>query len=114
MDQDSTEREKVSRKRRFRFIAATVAFCLSSATLFTGLAAIGWIEDHTSLVELYVEAMIGLSTALGLAYVTGSVVDYNGGVMNALGLRSRADATGTQAPRERRYAGVPTGAEGRG
>jgi hypothetical protein len=53
------------------------------ASLFTGLVAwVGVTAIYLPIVELFISGMMSLAMATTLAYVGGSVVDYNGGVAN--------------------------------
>lgn len=75
----------VCRARRARFIGYVVGFSLITAALFTGLVAgLGVAPIYLPITELYISGMIGLAMATTLAYVGGSVVDYNGGIGNIL------------------------------
>lgn len=87
-------RAKVSRARRFGFIAVVTAFCLLTALVLViyasffvaplALADGATVAFTTPLLDLYVKSALSLATATVLAYVTGSVVDYNGGVGNLM------------------------------
>ena len=66
-------RQQVDRKRRARFVAMVVGFSLLSATGLT-LAGVS-----TATMPALVEGLLSLATILSLWYVSGSVVDYNGG-----------------------------------
>ena len=70
-------RQPVDRTRRFRFIAITVGVCIVLSAGFAGLAAFGLIISPP-VVSLVIEGLVSLATALSLAYVGGSVMDYNG------------------------------------
>ena len=75
----------VDRARRFRFVAAVVTFCLLSAALFTLLVTVGGGLPlyHIPLVEAFIDACMGLASVVALAYITGSVIDYNApGIFN--------------------------------
>ena len=75
--------QPVCRKRRARFIASVVGFCLVMSSLFTGIVAWGVVDTlFMPIVELFISGMMSLAMATTLAYVGGSVVDYNGGVAN--------------------------------
>lgn len=59
-----------------------IAFCF-----LTGLALIlaigfGYLTPAAHLVELYMTGLLSTATAVALAYIGGSVVDYNGGIGN--------------------------------
>ena len=66
-------RQQVDRKRRFRFVAAVVGFCLLSSV---GLTVFGITGPAISIL---LDGLMSLATILSLWYVSGSVVDYNGG-----------------------------------
>lgn len=75
--------QPVDRQRRFRFVAGVVGFCLVTAAMFTGLAAFGVITvTFATIVEMFIGSMVSLASMVALAYLTGSVIDYNGGVAN--------------------------------
>lgn len=75
--------QPVCRKRRARFIASVVGFCLVTSSLFTGIVAWGAVDMiFMPIVELFISGMMSLAMATTLAYVGGSVVDYNGGIGN--------------------------------
>ena len=71
----------VDRRRRFTYIAAVTTFCLLGAAGFTLLATLGGGIPlyHLGLVETFINACMSLATATAMAYVTGSVIDYNAG-----------------------------------
>ena len=75
-------KQEVNRGRRFKFVAVVVTFCLVASGIFS------WVAPATvvagSLTTLYVGSMMSLATALSLAYITGSVLDYNGGIGNMI------------------------------
>lgn len=82
--------QPVDRGRRFRFVSGVVAFCLVMAALFTAFAAFGmFVLTYGTLIEMFVGGMLSLATATTLAYITGSVVDYNGGVANVFTRNNR-------------------------
>jgi hypothetical protein len=73
--------QPVDRSRRYRLVAGVVGFCLVTSAAFTSVAAFGLLSPlFSTMVTTYVEACISLSAATTLAYITGSVVDYNGGI----------------------------------
>lgn len=75
--------QPVDRARRARFIASVVGFCLVMASLFTGLVAWGVVAAvYIPIIELFISSLMSLAMATTLAYVGGSVVDYNGGIGN--------------------------------
>lgn len=77
---DQKPKEPVDRGRRFKYIAWVTAFCLISAFLVT---MVGWWlypAAASPLLDLYVRGVLGIASATVLAYVSGSVIDYNGGI----------------------------------
>lgn len=82
-------RQEVDRGRRFKFVASIVAFCLiaSGIVVWASPAAVA----AGSLTTLYVSGMMSLATALSLGYITGSVIDYNGGVGNIMSRTPRSE-----------------------
>lgn len=82
---NAVQTEPVDRGRRSKFIFCVVAFCLLSAAGLTLAAGLGFITVQIALVTTFVEAVIGLAVAATLAYITGSSVDYNGGVAKMFG-----------------------------
>lgn len=78
-----TNQQPVDRARRARFIASVVGFCLISAAAFTGVIAwAGVAVIYLPIIELFISGVMSLAMATTLAYVGGSVVDYNGGIGN--------------------------------
>ena len=75
-------RSHVDRARRFRFVANVVTFCLVMSGLLVVAVGFGTMVLGALLIELYVKALLSLATAISLAYIGGSVVDYNGGFGN--------------------------------
>jgi hypothetical protein len=85
----SANRQPVDRTRRFRFVAVVVGFSLLSATGVIALMALGLTpEIYFPLIEMYMSGMFSIATATSIGYITGSVVDYNGGVGNMFRRRS--------------------------
>lgn len=77
------QRAPVDRKRRFRFVVGVVAFSLGMSALLVVASGLGMLAPITPpLIPGFINAAMGLATATTLAYITGSVVDYNGGVAN--------------------------------
>lgn len=75
--------QPVDRARRARFIASVVGFCLVVSSGFTALAAWGAVTAiYLPIVELFISSLMSLAMATTLAYVGGSVIDYNGGIGN--------------------------------
>ena len=72
----------VDRSRRFWFVSRVVAFCLVASGVLVVGSSLGIITLGAVLVELYVSSLLSLATAISLAYIGGSVVDYNGGFGN--------------------------------
>ena len=70
----------VNRLRRYTFVRNTVWGCLTTAITLTVMAGTGIIDHSLSLTEVTVSALISFASAMGLAYITGSVIDYNGGI----------------------------------
>lgn len=80
--------QPVDRTRRFKLIWAVVMYCITASVGFTLLAAFDFVAAvHFSLVANFVDAAMSLAAASTLAYVTGSVVDYNGGIGGILSPR---------------------------
>lgn len=86
-------KQPVDRGRRFQYIAWVTGFCLLSALTVTFIAGIvlapatatqaaAFVLAPTTspLLDLYVRGVLGIASATILAYVTGSVIDYNGGL----------------------------------
>lgn len=75
----STDLPPVDRRRRFIYIAAVTTFCLLAAAAFTLLMTLGGGIPlyHVPLVETFINACMSLATATSMAYVAGSVIDYN-------------------------------------
>lgn len=77
--------QPVDRARRAKFILMVVGFCLlSSAACIGVIALVGVPAMYLPIMELFIGGMQGLAMATTLAYVGGSVVDYNGGVGNMM------------------------------
>ncbi len=93
-------RQQVDRRRRFRFVATVVGFCLCASVGLTIFGITG------PAIMILVEGLISLATILSLWYVSGSVVDYNGGFGGML--RRPAKATYPTATQTRPSA-TPTG-----
>lgn len=102
--QSPSGQSPVDRSRRFRFVSRLVAFCLVTSGLFTLVVGLGGLAVGISLVEIYVKALLSLATAVSLAYIGGSVVDYNGGFANMFSRKtpsavSRSDAYDDGTPK---------------
>ena len=74
----------VDRARRFYFVSRLVAFCLLVALSLVIAVGLGYLTPAAYLVEIYISGLLGTATAISLAYIGGSVVDYNGGIGNML------------------------------
>ena len=79
----------VDRSRRFYFVSRLVAFCMVVSLVLIVSVGLGFLAPASHLVELYIDGLLGTATATGLAYIGGSVVDYNGGVGNLFRQRER-------------------------
>lgn len=66
----------VDRQRRYFFTSRVVAFCLMTSAMFT--AAGMYHNTSTPLMVNFVDGMLGLANVVTLAYISGSVIDYNG------------------------------------
>lgn len=75
--------QPVDRARRYKLITRLTIFCLGTAGAFTVASGLG-VLAATALVEIYVRALLSLAMASVMAYVGGSVIDYNGGVGNII------------------------------
>lgn len=77
---DTPNKDVVDRGRRFKYIAWVTTFCLGTA--FATTAVGWWLEPDTDapLLDLYVRGVLGIASATIIAYVSGSVIDYNGGI----------------------------------
>ena len=82
-------KDPVSRTRRFGYISAVTAFGLLSAlavklsgVFFAPTATIAGAvtAPYAPLLDLYVRGVLGIVSATVIAYVSGSVIDYNGGI----------------------------------
>ena len=87
----------VDRARRFFFVTRLIAFCLISGLLLIVAVGFGFLSPAVHLVELYISGLLGTATAVALAYITGSVVDYNGGIGNMI--RGQPETTKIELPR---------------
>jgi hypothetical protein len=78
---EDPNKQPVDRGRRFKYIAWVTGFCLISALTVTFVAGILLNPTATSpLLDLYVRGVLGIASATVIAYVSGSVIDYNGGI----------------------------------
>lgn len=79
MSAASTLPPPVDRARRFLFVAGVTTFCLIMAAAFTLFVTLGGGIPlyHIPLVETFISSCMSLATMMGMAYVTGSVIDYS-------------------------------------
>ena len=86
---EEPSKDPVSRSRRFGYIAAVTAFALLSALVVTligvffaptATVAGAVTTPYAPLLDLYVRGVLGIASATVIAYVSGSVIDYNGGI----------------------------------
>lgn len=78
-----TPQQPVDRKRRFQFVTGVVGICLGLGALFASFAAFGIVAaPFAGLIDNFIAGMVSLATATTIAYIGGSVVDYNGGFSN--------------------------------
>lgn len=73
--------ERVNRQRRYMFVARVVGFCLITSSLLVFGVGMELIVSN-AVIETYISGLLGLATAVGLSYIGGSVIDYNGGFGN--------------------------------
>jgi 3-oxoacyl-ACP reductase-like protein len=76
--------QPVDRKRRHQFAVMVTGFCLWSSVIVTSIAGLGVLGSAPTLIDLYISGALSLATATTLAYITGSVIDYNGGIRNMI------------------------------
>lgn len=86
--QTTVQQQTVDRGRRYWFISRLTAFCLITAGLLALLSGFGWVTA-SPIIELYVRSLLTLATAAVMAYITGSVIDYNGGIGNIISTNPR-------------------------
>jgi len=86
--QTTVQQQQVDRGRRYWFISRLTAFCLLMAGLLAIMSGFGMITAGP-IVELYVRSLLTLATAAVMAYITGSVIDYNGGIGNIFSSNQR-------------------------
>jgi len=61
-------------------------FSLGTSLCLVAVVSLGLAAPAAlPIIEVYIDSMVGLAIATTLAYVGGSVVDYNGGVGGVLG-----------------------------
>jgi hypothetical protein len=104
--QTTVQQQIVDRGRRYKFISGVTKFCLIMAGLLSIISGFGWF-DASPLVELYVRSLLTLAISSVMAYLTGSVIDYNGGVGNMFSSNSR-NVTYSNNTRQTTY-GEPMG-----
>lgn len=97
--QTTVEQQTVDRGRRYWFISRLTAFCLIMAGVLALMSGFGLITA-APMVELYVRSLLTLATAAVMAYITGSVIDYNGGIGNIITPNNRNGASYTYADDE--------------
>lgn len=70
--------QPVDRRRRFTFAAYVVGASLGIATGVAILSGVGaFTDNYKNLIEMFVNGLVGIATALSLSYVAGSVIDYS-------------------------------------
>ena len=79
--QTTVRQQQVDRGRRYWFISRLTAFCLIMSGALSLASGFGWVVA-SPILEMYVRALLTLATSAVMAYVAGSVIDYNGGVGN--------------------------------
>lgn len=94
-------KDPVNRSRRFNFIALVTAFCLLSALSMTLIgiffgpvvptAAGAVASPYSPLLDLFVRGVLGIASATVIAYVSGSVIDYNGGIGKLFSTQPKGD-----------------------
>lgn len=89
--QTTVHQQQVDRGRRYWFISRLTAFCLITAGILSLLTGFGWVTV-SPIIELYVRSLLTLATAAVMAYITGSVIDYNGGIGNIFSANQRSVA----------------------
>lgn len=69
---------QVDRGRRYRYVLLVTVFCLVTSAVFTAVVAFGFVAvTYMSVVTAFIESMNAIATAVILAYIGGSVVDYS-------------------------------------
>lgn len=75
----------VDRQRRYYFIARIVSFCLITSAIYVGVATLmDWVNP---LVTDFVDGLLAMANMVTLAYISGSVIDYNGALAGMLSKR---------------------------
>jgi len=84
MDQKTPNKDPiqapVDRARRFFFVSRMVGFCMLASLGVVLAAGMGYLGAAPNLAQMYVQSLVATGTALSLAYIGGSVIDYNGGI----------------------------------
>ncbi len=86
--QTTIQQQQVDRGRRYWFISRLTTFCLITAGILALMTGFGWVTA-SPIIELYVRSLLTLATAAVMAYITGSVIDYNGGIGNMFSSNQR-------------------------
>ena len=87
--QTTVRQQQVDRGRRYWFISRLTTFCLIVSGLLALMTGFGWVTA-SPIIELYVRSLLTLATAAVMAYITGSVIDYNGGIGNIISSNRRS------------------------
>ncbi len=87
--QTTVRQQQVDRGRRYWFVSRLTAFCLIFSGLLALMTGFGWVIV-SPIIELYVRSLLTLATTAVMAYITGSVIDYNGGIGNILSSNRRS------------------------
>lgn len=80
--QSVTQQTPVDRKRRFFFVTRLIAACIGIGLSLILAVGFGFLNPALGLIENFVSGLLTLATGVALAYIGGSVVDYNGGFGN--------------------------------
>jgi phosphate/sulfate permease len=76
------EQQPVDRARRYYFTSRVVAYALFTSAIFTVMGT--YLKTPVTLLTDYVDGMMGLANVVVLAYVSGSVIDYNGAISSVM------------------------------
>ena len=87
-DHTTVRQQQVDRGRRYWFISRLTTFCLVVSGFLALMTGFGWL-NVSPIIELYVSSLLTLATAAVMAYITGSVIDYNGGIGNIISSNRR-------------------------
>lgn len=79
-----SEKIPVDRARRHKFALSITLICLVTAAALAFLVGGTWLIA-TPIVDVYISAAMSLAMAVSLAYISGSVIDYNGGISSVVG-----------------------------